>query len=155
MIIFKQHIYFILFTSILLGGCKSLTGQNDESNCSKNITIQYHKASKKDVKEDMVADKSKNNVVVFLEAYFDGVVKGYVDNKLIFNESIVTDESLGTTEKYFPYNYSKDNLLPKLKVEIDNDCLEFEIKKDYKLIYLSYYQERWDIIYSNVYPTYE
>ena len=103
----------------------------------------------------MVADKSKNNVVVFLEAYLDGVVKGYVDNKLIFNESIVTDESLGTTEKYFTYNYSKDNLLPKLKVEIDNDCLEFEIKKDYKLIYLSYYQERWDIIYSNVYPTYE
>lgn len=155
MIIVKQQIYFILFTSILFGECKSSSGQNNELNCSKNITIQYYKTSKKDIKENMVADKSKNNVVVFLEAYFDGIVKGYAGNKLIFNESIITDESLGTTEKYFTYNYSKDNLPPKLIVNIDDDCLEFEIKKNYKLIYLSYFKEKWNIIYSNVYPTYE
>ena len=155
MIISKQHIYSILFVSILFGGCKSSTGQNDRSNCSKNITIQYHTVSKEDIKQGMVVDKSENNVVVFLEAYFDGVVKGYARNELIFNENIVTDESLGTTGKYITYDYSDDNLLPKLRVEIDGDCLEFEIKKEYKLIFLSHYQEEWDIIYSNVYPTYE
>lgn len=159
MILLKQHILLTIFTFILLGGCKSSNGQDNkptkESLCSKNISIKYHKVSKNDIEQDMVADKSKQNVVVFLEDYFDGIVKGYVNNELIFNENAVTDESLGTTEKYFTYNYSKDSKLPKLKIEIDSGCLEFDIKKGYKLIYLSYYKEKWDIIYSNVYPTYE
>ncbi len=159
MTLLKQHIFFLIFSSVLFSGCKSSKEQENnptiESNCSKNVSIQYRKASEEAKKQDMVADKSKNNVVVFFEAYFDGIVKGYVNDELIFKENIVTDESLGTTEKYFTYDYSKDDVLPKLKVQTNNGCVEFDIKKDYKLIYLSFYEEKWDIIYSNVYPTYE
>ena len=159
MTLLRERIFSILLISVLLSGCKSSNikenNPSKESLCSKNISIHYHKVSKEAIKQDMVADKSKDNVVVFLEAYFDGIVKGYINDKLIFNEDIVTDESLGTTKKYFTYDYSENDVLPKLKIQTKNSCIEFDIKKDYKLIYLYSYKEKWEITYSNIYPTYE
>jgi hypothetical protein len=143
----------------MIGGCKNSNGQEpkitEKSSCPENCSIEYKDSTAEDVEQNMVADSSKENVVVYLEAYLDGNVKGYAGDKLLFDEKVETEESLGTTGKYFTYNYSEDSTLPKLKVELSNECIEFDINKKYKLIYVSYYQGKWNIIYSNVYPTYE
>ena len=145
----------ILFLVILIYGCKTSNKSIVSSPCNDNISVKYHKVTKEDVKEGMVADKKQESVVVFFEDYYNGNVKAYANKELVFDEVIETDESLGTTEKHFTYNYSKDKSLPKLKVISENNCVEMSINKDYKLIYVYYYKDKWDIIYSNVYPTYE
>ena len=135
----------ILIITFLMFGCKS-----------NNITIKYDEESRyEDINKEMIADKSKDNVIVYLEDYFNGEVKGYIGNKLIFNKKIETEESLGTTEENFFYNYANDTKLPKIKIESDMETAIIEIEKDYKIIYVYKHKNKWEIIYSNIYATYE
>lgn len=127
---------------------------NYAGGCSKNVSIQYRKSSK-DTNAQMIADKSKQTITVFLESHLNGKVQGYIGNKLIFSENVVTEESLGTTGKSFIYDYSNDSVLQKIKIHTESDCLEIKIEKRYKLVYIYNYDGKWDVIYSNVYPTYE
>lgn len=130
---------------LLIFGCKS-----------NKITIKYDEESRyEDIDKKMIVDKSKESVTVFLESYFKGLVKGYIGNELVFNEKIETEESLGTTNEYFFYDYSRNKKTPKIKIKSDDNIAEIKIKKDYKLIYVYKHNDKWEIIYSNVYPTYE
>lgn len=147
-----------LYSLISLGLCYSQNIDSQDYNlfskCSDNVSIQYWKPTKK-AKNKRIANKSDQKVTVFLESYFNGIVRGYVAKEKVFSENVVTEESLGTTGKYFIYDYSKDSDLPTIKILTENDCLEINIKKKYKLVYIYNYKERWDVIYSNFYPTYE
>lgn len=147
-----------LFSFITLVSCHSLNingkDYNSDSDCSKNVFIQYRKPNK-NITNQMIANKSNQTITVFLESYFNGIIQGYIGEKMIFNENVVTEESLGTTGKYFIYDYSKDSDLATIKILTENDCLEINVKKKYKLVYIYNYEGKWDVIYSNVYPTYE
>ena len=131
--------------SILLFGCKQ-----------SEVIIKYDEESRyEDIDKEMIADKTKERVQVFLEDYFNGEVKGYIGSELVFNKKIETEESIGTTEESFFYDYSNDKKLPDIMIEADNESIEIKIIRDYKLIFVYKYKNKWDIIYSNVYPTYE
>ncbi|MGB3452683.1 MAG: hypothetical protein WBA59_02515 [Moheibacter sp.] len=152
----RKVLYLSIFT--LLVSCQRLHIGNKRSNfvtdCSKNVFVQYHKNSK-GIKNQVTADNSKQTVTIFIESYFNGNVHGYIGDELVFNENVVTEESLGTTGKYFIYDYSKDSSLHKIKILTEDDCLEIGIEKKYKLVYIYNYKRKWDVIYSNVYSTYE
>jgi len=140
---YSKIVIFII--SGLVFGCKS-----------NKITIKYDDESRyENVEKGMIADKNKEYVTILLESYFNSQVKGFVGSKLVFNKSIKTEESLGTTYEYFFYNYVKNQKLPKIRIENEGEVAEIEIIKKYKLIYIYKHNDNWTIIYSNVYPTYE
>lgn len=153
-----RKILYLLIVGVLLN-CQPLNISSKYSNlkgdCSKNTSIKYRKIPKSPKEQKLVADKSKQTITVFLESYFSGNVLGYIGNELIFSDNVITEESLGTTEKYFIYDYSKANSLAKIKILTENDCLEINIEKKYKLVYIYFYKGKWDVVYSNIYPTYE
>ncbi|NOJ75343.1 hypothetical protein [Empedobacter stercoris] len=150
----RKFLCLSIFT--ILVSCQPLNISSKNSNvvgdCSKNVFVKYRKSSKNHM---MVADKSKQTITVFLESYLSGNVQGYIGDELIFSDNVVTEESLGTTGKYFTYDYSKNSSLAKIKILTEDDCLEINIEKKYKLVYIYNYEGKWDVIYSNIYPTYE
>lgn len=141
---FQRNI-IILCLTLLTFGCK----QN-------KVTIKYDDESRyEDIDKTMIADKSKESVTIFLESYFNGQVKGFIGDEIVFNKKIETEESLGTTNEYFFYDYSRNQKLPRIRIENEDEIAEIEINNDYKLIYVYKHNDNWEIIYSNVYPTYE
>lgn len=155
----KYLISYLLL--ILIFSCDSskniIKKQNNNvsSTCGDSISVKYNKETRNDYNEGMIVRDNKESVIIYFEDFFNGYVKAYSDNKLLFNEKIETEESLGTTGKYFTYNYSKDKSIPVLNIFFEENCVEFSINKKFNLIYIYYYNDNWDIIYSNVYPTYE
>ena len=146
-----------IFTILISCQPLNISSKNSHivGNCSKNVFIQYRKTSKSSKNQTMIADKSKKTITVFLESYFRGNVQGFIEDELFFSDNVVTEESLGTTGKYFIYDYSKNSSLPKIKILTEDDCLEINIEKKYKIVYIYNYEGKWDVIYSNIYPTYE
>jgi len=135
----------LIIISLVIYSCKS-----------NKITIKYDKENRyEELDKSMVADKSKEYVIVFLEDYFNGEVKGYVGDELVFNEKIETEESIGTTLRTFIYDYSKNKKLPIIKIETEGKSVDIDIFRNYKLIYIYMEDDKWEIIYSNVYATYE
>jgi hypothetical protein len=135
----------ILIIVVFVFGCES-----------NKVTLKYDDESRyENIDKKMIADKSKESVVIFLEDYFNGQVKGFIGDELVFDKNIKTEESLGTTSESFFYDYSGIQKLPNIKIESGKEIAEIEINIDYRLIYVYKHNENWEIIYSNVYPTYE
>jgi hypothetical protein len=140
---YSKIVIFIIVAFVF--GCKS-----------NKVTIKYDDESRyEDIDKKMIADKSKESVTIFFENFFNGQVKGFIGNELMFDKNIETEESLGTTNEYFFYDYSRNQKLPKIRIENEDEIAEIEINNDYKLIYVYKHNDNWEIIYSNVYPTYE
>ncbi len=140
---YSKIVIFIIVAFVF--GCKS-----------NKVTIKYDDESRyEDIDKKMIADKSKESVTIFFENFFNGQVKGFIGNELVFDKNIETEESLGTTNEYFFYDYSRNQKLPKIRIENEDEIAEIEINNDYKLIYVYKHNDNWEIIYSNVYPTYE
>ena len=57
--------------------------------CKQNqVIVKYDNESRyEDIDKTMIADKSKESVTVFLESYFNGFVKGYIRDELIFKKA--------------------------------------------------------------------
>ena len=69
---------------------------------------------------------------------FNHQVKGYINGELLFDELVVTDDVTGLSNKYFGYNYSRDDDLPLINLIIEgiDNCFEIEALRKYKLIYV-------------------
>lgn len=138
-----------------MASCHSLEITNKVHDCSKDISIEYYRKGFKILTKNKIAEKSEQKVSIFLESYFNGNIQGFIGDQLIFNKNVVTEESIGTTEEFFIYDYSKDTTLPKIKILTEDNCLEFDIKKKYRLVYIYQYNGKWKVIYSNIYPIFQ
>ncbi|MFT5751550.1 MAG: hypothetical protein ACI828_001662 [Flavobacteriales bacterium] len=149
---------FFLALTFILSSCKSKKTILVDTSCESITEIKYDKVRKNDDK-DLIVTHDKKSVIVLLEGNFNDSIRGYVNGNLIFKDLVKTEESLGTSFKYFFYDYSEGNFKPKIKVEMisGNDCIEFEVIEKYKLIHLYYYKKarKWTVVYSNVFSEYE
>jgi hypothetical protein len=146
----KKYI-LILVVAITTISCRSQDGIVKSISCESNVDVQYEKADAQAKKEGLVADKNLEAFTVHFLYNFDGEIKAYVNDKLLFNEYIKTNEVTDKTGKYFGHNYAKDNETPVLKVVMDETCFDIKIDKDYKLIYVYFSKaEGWTVRVSNI-----
>src|SRR5690606_25091829 len=133
--------------------CKPQERVVESISCQENIIIQYDKTTVEAKKEGRTADKKLEAFTVYFLNDFDDYVKGYVNNKLLFDEKIQTNNITSDTDKYFGYNYSKDIESPILKISInEKECFDVEIDKRYKLIYVFLTKEgKFIVRFSNQY----
>ena len=144
----------IIFATSFLLGCGAQETVVNSISCNENITVQYDKVSFRAKQEGLRTDKNKDSFVVHFLNDFDVNVKGYVNDKLLFNERVTTRQSTSESGKYFGYNYSKDSINPILKISLlDKDkCFDIEIDKKYKLIYIFLTKNnKWIVRFSNEY----
>ena len=144
----------LLFLIFVTTACKTQPNGADLSSCKTDYNVKFQNIAET-VDKEMVADQKLENVVVFFEDYFNDTAKASIKGKNVFQEIINTEESLGTTGKHFSYNYSNDSEVSDIRIEYKEGCLLIPIKKNYKIIYVYHFDDKWEIIYSNVYPTYE
>ncbi len=149
----EKYISF-LFLIFLSTACKTQPNDADKVTCKTDYSVNFQKTTGNSDNE-MVADQALENVVVFFENYFNDTAKASIKGNNVFNEIINTEESLGTTGKHFSYDYSNDSEIPDIRIEYKVDCISIPIKENYKIIYVYHFDDKWEIIYSNIYPTYE
>ncbi len=107
------------------------------TNCSGEVEIQYEKTSREIKQDGLKTDRKMKSVSIEFLNHFDHKVIGYVNGELMFEDTVITDDVTGMSEQYFGYNYSNDDSLPSIKVNIEGvDCFELEVLKKYKLIYV-------------------
>ncbi|MGM1055913.1 MAG: hypothetical protein ACQEWG_08515 [Bacteroidota bacterium] len=149
----EKYISF-LFLIFLSTACKFQINGADKANCKTDFSVNFQKITGNEDYE-MVADQALENVVVFFENYFNDTAKASINGNNVFNELINTEESLGTTGNYFSYDYSNYSEIPDIRIEYKEDCISIPIKENYKIIYVYHFEDKWEVIYSNIYPTYE
>ena len=146
----KKYILILVF-AIISVSCRSQDGIVKSISCTSDVDIQYEKADAQAKKEGLVANKNLEAFTVHFLYNFDGEIKAYVNDKILFNEQIKTNDVTDKTGKYFGYNYSKDEKTPILKIEMDEKCFDIKIDKDYKLVYVYYSKaDGWTIRFSNI-----
>lgn len=144
---------FIVIT-LSFGGCNAQEKVIKSISCNDDITVQYERTTAETKREGLEADEKLESFVVYFLHDFDDRVKGFVNDELLFDEEILTDEVTSNTEKYFGYSYAKDAKNPVLKISIDkkDKCFDIEIDKKYKLIYVFLTEEnKWIVRFSNTY----
>lgn len=105
--------------------------------CNRKVETQYEKTSWKTKQNGLETDRNMKSVSIEFLNNFNHKVKGYINGKLEFEEIVVTNDVTGMSQKYFGYNYTKDDNLPKVRVVIEGvDCFEIEVLEKYKLIYV-------------------
>lgn len=146
----NKYILILVFATTVIS-CRSQDGIVKSISCTSNVDVQYEKADAQAKKEGLVTDKNLEAFTVHFLYDFDGEVEAYVNDKLLFNEKIETNDVTDKTGKYFGYNYAKDDNTPILKIAIDNTCFDIKIDKNYKLIYVYFSKtEGWTVRFSNI-----
>lgn len=133
-----QKIIMLLTIISLILSCSIQERVIQSITCKEPIVVQYESTSAQAKKEGLEADKKRNSFVVYFLNNFNHQVKGYVNDELLFNKKISTDNNTADTGEYFGYDYSKDKTTPVLKVSIPSEdkCFDIKIDKKYKLIYV-------------------
>ena len=141
--------------SIFLCQCSSIKVQSISCiSCNNDIIIQYEKENRTAKKEGRIAEKSLEAFSVTFLNIFNDDVEGYINNKLVFKDRVISNEVTGKSSATFGYNYSNDQDIPILKVSISNsdDCFDIPINLEYKLIYVFRTTDHnWIVRYSNIY----
>lgn len=121
--------------------------------CDEDITIQYDKVSSEDQRNGIVADRFQKSVVVYFENTFYDSIKAYLNGEIIFDAFVKTDKSKASTDTLFGFRYSDKGKTDVLKiVSKKKGCIDFNINRDYKLIYLFFTEEKgWIVRFSNIY----
>ena len=137
----------IFFLLSMLTSCLEQNRMSKSVSCKEQIFIQYDRQGHK-------SDASKSNglVTIIFMNDFNNKIKVYINNTLMFDDLVVTNESTGKSNKGFTYNYNKEEKLPVLKIQKDNNCFDFRIKDRYKFIYVFYnLNKEWIVRFSNKY----
>ena len=145
-----RNILFILLFSVL--SCKTSEKLVTNISCNGDLTIQ--RENRKDKDKDPRADKKSHYFQVIFLSNFDERIKGYVNDKLVFDEYVKIGADSHNIDRTFGYNYQNDFKTPVLKVESiqKGTCFDIEIDKTYKIIYLFIDENgKWIVRFSNEY----
>ena len=128
----KSFVFFVTIT-FLLTNCFAQSNVN----CEGKYETQFEKTSSKTKKDGLETNRKMKAVSVEFLNNFNNKVKGYINGELVFDETVITDDASGISGQYFGYNYSNDDSLPTVKVDIEGiGCFEVKVLKKYKLIYV-------------------
>ncbi len=142
----------LIIVLLSLVGCKSQEKVIKSISCKDDVTVQYERTNAEAKREGLVADEKQESFVVYFLHDFDDRVKGFVNDELLFDDKILTNEVTSDTEKYFGYSYAKDKETPVLRISIDekDKCFDIKIDKKYKLIYVFLTENnKWIVRFSN------
>ena len=147
--------FYIILISLLfsVSSCKVSEKITENISCGGNKTVQYDKTKLFD-NHNPKADRKLDAFQVIFLSDFDENIKAYVNEKLVFNEYVKRGTDSHSIENTFGYNYKTDSKLPILKVESieKGTCVDFEINKKYKIIYLFIDENgKWIVRFSNEY----
>ncbi|RXG17137.1 hypothetical protein DSM03_10212 [Leeuwenhoekiella aestuarii] len=141
----------MIIIAVAVSSCRSQDRIIQSITCGTNVNVQYEKADAEARKEGLVADENLKSFVVHFLSDFDGKVKGYVNDEVLFNKYIKTNEVTDKTDEYFGYDYSDDEQVPILKISTGEQCFDIKIDKDYKLIYVYRTDNQgWIVRFSNI-----
>lgn len=152
--IYIQALFFLLLISC--GSTKIETIKSQECNSSVKVT-KYKTGLIPSKGEGTIVEKGNHFYIYFTEGYENDEIKAYVNGKLLFDETITTDESLGTTEKGFYHKYGEDksSLVLKITKNGSENCFDIILDKKFRQLFVYSDNNKWDIIYDNIYPLYE
>ena len=151
----KVMIWFI--ASILFTSCSTKAHLVKSKECNTNVLVTKYKVKKKDLLgEGKLVEKGSHFYIYFTENYDKDNIEATINGKLLFDKMITTDKSLGTTEAGFYYNYKNNDALKLiLKVKNKNDCFDITLDKNYRQLFIYSLDNKWEVIYDNIYPLYE
>jgi hypothetical protein len=141
-----------LFLLCILG-CGSHRQVLSSISCGEKVTFQYDKLSKADRRDGVLADANQNSALVYFENTFDDSIKAYLNGEIIFDAFVKTDNSKASADTLFGFRNSNKGKTGVLKIVSKNKgCIEFNVNRDYKLIYLFFTEEQgWIVRFSNTY----
>lgn len=144
-------ILLFIFTS-----CSISSRVVNSKDCNTDVKVTKYKTGLSK-SEGKLVEKGNHFYVYFTEGYENDNIKAFINGKLLFNETISTDESLGTTEKGFYYKYNNRKEIVSLKVVKNGkqDCLDLTLDKSFRQLFIYSNKNNWEVIYDNVYPLYE
>lgn len=134
-------------------GCSTRQKVVSGLSCEEDVTIQYDTISTEDRQHGTLADPHQNSSVVYFENTFEDSIKVYVNGEIIFDAFVKTDNSKASADTLLGFRYSDKGKTDILKIVSKKmGCIEFDVNRDYKLIYLFYTEERkWIVRFSNIY----
>jgi len=154
-------LYIFLF--ILLNSCGGTTKYvTSNPKCMSTIIITKNKVGLKDYfkvkmsKSNGIIAKKGNYFDIWFERGFkNDTIQAFINGKLLGEVVVSTDPSIGTTEKGFRYKYKKNesNLILKI-VKNGKDCMEITLDKKFRQLFISFTDNKWEIIFDNIYPFY-
>lgn len=147
--IFK-YLFFLLLTVII--SCKPTERFTNNISCGGKLIIQYDGINYKRNTKPTITKDSKIITVIFLSEYKDSI-RGYVDNKLTYNEFVDQRDYNDSNNYNFSKPYPK-NSTPKIKIEstTQKTCFDIEVDKRYSFVYVWLLEkEKWQIRFSNSY----
>jgi hypothetical protein len=149
-----NRIFIILITLLFsISSCKVSEKIVENLSCEGNLEMQYDR-TKLFGNDNPKADKKSDVFQVIFLSDFDENIKAYVNDKLVFDEYVKIGTESHSIENTFGYNYESDSKTPILKVESVQKatCIDFEIDKKYKIIYLFINENgEWIVRFSNEY----
>lgn len=153
----KIYIQALFFLSLIsCGSTKIETVKNQDCNGTVKVT-KYKTGLISSKGEGTIVEKGNHFYIYFTESYENTAIKAYINGKLLFDKTITTDESLGTTEKGFYYKYGEDTSPVVLKVTKNGseNCFDIILDKKFRQLFIYSDDSKWELIYDNIYPLYE
>ncbi|TQI71227.1 hypothetical protein JM79_2154 [Gramella sp. Hel_I_59] len=147
----KDFRYILLILLFSVSSCKTSDKFLNNISCNGDLTIQW---DRKVINENPRADKKSHYFQVIFLSDFNERIKGYVNDKLVFDEYVKIGADSHKIDRTFGYNYQKDFKTPVLKVESiqKGTCFDIKIDKSYKIIYLFIDENgKWIVRFSNEY----
>lgn len=143
----RIHVY-IIFVLFFLYNCKNYKNVTQQSSCGNEFEIQYDKSGKYLLSQ---SEKDKNYFIIYFESSFNDKIRIDINQKEIFNKNVITNDR--KPDDYSDMlTYKMDNskeFIFNVKGENSKTCLKLPLNKNYRIIYLFYYQDKWIVRFSN------
>ncbi|MDH0659328.1 MULTISPECIES: hypothetical protein [unclassified Empedobacter] len=141
-----MNFYILIILSII-----SITSCNS----SKLVEMNLCKNGKQIeiFKEKKLFSKSQKDLTLYLDTGFNSNIK------LMINDEVIIDTLIETSPISEPiiyhYSYKVNNDIQILKIKTDTDCLETILDKNYSILGLYNYSNKWTLSYRKDFPILE
>ncbi|HEY9704643.1 MAG TPA: hypothetical protein V6C58_19535 [Allocoleopsis sp.] len=92
--------------------------------------------------------KENQHRILFKGGFENDTMKIYINNKFYAELKVTSNKSTDNTNKYYDV-FCRDQC--RVKLLIDNECIDFSFLRDYKLANISKQEGDWYITFSNYY----
>lgn len=149
--------FFITLITIMALSCSVKLHINNESICNNNeeISIGFRNPPRNSTDyKRLIQDSLKPEITIFFESGFKDSLLIYFNNKLFLCDYFLSNGNI----RYITYNYSDwcdGDVLLKIQEVHNNYCIETKIVKNYRILGVSRFNNKWWLNYSNYVLLYE
>lgn len=131
-------------------------GQKRIKICENHLKVNIDYSKPGEI-ENSIKDTLLSKIDLIFEQRFNDSILVLVNNKVIVEKKIVTEEFLGVSKEYFSINYSKYSRPPEISIVLAkaNDCISFHPIKGKRIAYISHIGAGWSVELSNIIREYK